>query len=103
MSEIKIGENSYGEELYLYAEVVSDGLWIEIESPDGPDIGACVSGRDNLEELAKLVAQALEAALLMIASPSAMSCTCESDEGYCSLHGPSLQQQRIDTFPSIFG
>lgn len=42
-------------------------------------------------------------ALLMIASPSAMSCTCESDEGYCSLHGPSLQQQRIDTFPSIFG
>lgn len=42
-------------------------------------------------------------ALLMIASPSAMSCTCESDEGYCSLHGPSLQQQRIDAFPSIFG
>lgn len=32
-----------------------------------------------------------------------MSCTCESDEGYCSLHGPSLQQQRIDAFPSIFG
>lgn len=42
-------------------------------------------------------------ALLVIASPSAMSCTCESDEGYCSLHGPSLQQQRIDAFPSIFG
>ena len=59
MSEIKIGENSFGEELYAYAETDSDGFWVEIESPDGPSIGMCVSGRADLEALAELVAKAL--------------------------------------------
>lgn len=60
MSEIRVGENRYGEE--LYAEVSPQhGLWISIERPDGPCLSICVNERSDLEALAELAAEALEA------------------------------------------
>ena len=58
MSEIKIGENRFGEE--LYAEVSPQhGLWMSIERPDGPCLTICVHERAYLQALAELVAKAL--------------------------------------------
>ena len=59
---IKLGQNRFGATLYAGTDSI-DGFWVEIESPDCPNIGICVSGRANLEALAELVAEALEAAL----------------------------------------
>ncbi len=55
---IKLGQNRFGEELYADTDSI-EGFWVEIERPDGPSIGMCVSGRANLEALAELVAKAL--------------------------------------------
>lgn len=57
---IKLGQDHFGAE--LYAETDSDGFWVKIEGPYYTIYGMCVSGRANLEALAELVAEALEAA-----------------------------------------